>query len=349
MQKTISATSRAGDNSLPGRPAIGRPHQDCFSFKALWLTLAVLVSPVPATAAEQEFQRFLTWFEGEFDNYEQVWQQKTDNEEDVLEHIHHIFKPVRVPALGDNVFFVKQYMDGDYDKVYRQRLYRFSVDDGENAILLTIYSFADEMKYRLADQRPAILETLEPDGLKTIPGCEVFWKWNGEFFDGYMKQDACSVVSRQTGKRIYINDTLRLTDSWIWIQDQAHDADGNRIFGHDVPHKNRKVKFYKGWMALKKHKVEPGADLSDWIFAKIGRMHSEGQKIPLLDESGIRTGYTLSLETLTYQETRTPVLKVGVIEDRTGYTLSYSWAEPGSLRVGLNVRWFQAGLTRIDE
>ena len=102
-------------------------------------------------------------------------------------------------------------------------------------------------------------------------------------------------------------------------------------------------------MAVKKHKVEPGADLSEWIFTRIERMHNQGQKIPLLDESGKKTGYTLSLESLTYQETQTPVLKIGVIDDRTGYTLSYSWTEPGSLRVGLNVRWFQAGLTRIDE
>ena len=107
--------------------------------------------------------------------------------------------------------------------------------------------------------------------------------------------------------------------------------------------------WYQGWMALKKHKVEPDADLSEWIFARIERMHNQGQRVPLVDESGNKTGYTLSLESLVYEETQVPVLKVGIIEDRTGYTLAYSWADPGSQRVGLNVRWFQAGLTRIDE
>lgn len=116
-----------------------------------------------------------------------------------------------------------------------------------------------------------------------------------------------------------------------------------------TPSELEKAAYYKGWMAVKKHRVEPDADLSEWIFARIERMHNQGQKIPLLDEYGNRTGYTLSLESVTYQETRVPVLKVGVIDDRTGYTLSYSWADPESHRVGLNVRWFQAGLTRIDE
>ena len=102
-------------------------------------------------------------------------------------------------------------------------------------------------------------------------------------------------------------------------------------------------------MALKKHRVNPAADLSEWMFTKIERMHNEGEKIPFLDEAGNKTGYTLSLETLTYRNTRVPVLKIGVIDDRTGYTLSYSWTDPASRRVGLNVRWFQAGLTRMDE
>ena len=116
-----------------------------------------------------------------------------------------------------------------------------------------------------------------------------------------------------------------------------------------APSELEKTTWYKGWMAVKKHRVEPGADLSEWIFARIERMHNQGQKIPLLDESGNKTGYTLSLESLTYQETQVPVLKIGVIDDKTGYTLSYSWADPASRRIGLNVRWFQAGMTRIDE
>ena len=316
---------------------------------SLFIILVLSLSPALAAPTELEFQRFLDWFEGEFDNYEQVWQQKTDGEKDILEHIHHIFEPVDLPQVGNHVFFVKQYQNGDHSRVYRQRLYSFTTNEVENAIQLTVFSFLDEMRYRMADEQPSVLDGLGRDQLKTIPGCEVFWRWNGEYFDGYMKENSCAFISEWTGKQIYINDTLRLMNGWIWIQDQAYDADGNRIFGHDIPHKNRKVKYYTGWMAVKEHRINSGADLSDWIFTKIERIHNEGQKIAFLDEAGNKTGYTLSLETLTYRNTRVPVLKIGVIDERTGYTLSYSWADPASRRLGLNVRWFQAGLTRIDE
>jgi hypothetical protein len=75
-------------------------------------------------------------------------------------------------------------------------------------------------------------------------------------------------------------------------------------------------------------------------------VHNEGQVVPILDPEGRRTGYAFQLARLTYQNTRTPILKLGLIDEATGATLVYSWAEPGAERIGINVRWAQVGLTR---
>ncbi len=59
----------------------------------------LLAMPGRVSAADQlsaDLQRFLDWFPGEYDNHEQVWQQKLDGAEDVLEHLHHIFAPVSI-------------------------------------------------------------------------------------------------------------------------------------------------------------------------------------------------------------------------------------------------------------
>ncbi len=331
--------------ALADTPPEGSPTADSQDSRS-WIEKLIPSTPSSLGA---DLQRFVSWFAGEYDNYEQVWQQKIDQADDPLEHIHHIFKAVDYPALGEYVFFVKQYMDGDADKVYRQRLYSFSINKQEQAIQLTIYSFADDAPYRQVDSNPALLDGLDADTLKTIPGCEVFWRWNGEYFDGYMKKDACTFLSKRSGKRIFINDTLRLTDSWLWIQDQAHDAAGQRIFGHEVPHKNRKVKFYRGWMALRADKLAAGAAADDWVFMQIARLHNEGQRLPFVDKDGKNSGYSLALESLTYQNTGVPILKLGLIEDATGQVLAYAWAEPASPRIGINLGWFQAGLTRLEE
>lgn len=321
---------------------------------AMFLSLgALLMAALPAAAmtADQEFTLFLDWFEGEYDNHEQVWQQEIDEtpEADRLEHIHHRFVSVDAPALGDNVFFVLQTMDDDLDQVYRQRIYTFTQDQDEGAIKLVIYRMQDEAKYRDSWKDAALIKDIKMDEVSTLPGCEVFWKHNGEFFDGYMKDKACHFFSKRSNKEIYITDTLRLTDSEIWIADKAYDEDGNKIFGRDIPHKNRKVRKYNAWMAVKKSKVNPEYQGDDMFFNKDIVFHNEGQVISIVDDEGNATGYSVQLARLTYQNTKTAILKLGVIEDVSGDTLVYTWSSTDASRIGINLRWLQAGLTAAEE
>ncbi|QFU75556.1 hypothetical protein EY643_07775 [Halioglobus maricola] len=318
------------------------------------LTAIILLSAAMSASAmseADEFALFLDWFEGEYDNHEQVWQQEVDEvaEDDRLEHIHHRFVAVDAPAIGDNVFFVIQTMDDDMNKVYRQRIYDFTIDQEEGAIKLVIYRMSDEEKYRNTWQDTSLIKDITMDEVSTLAGCEVFWKHNGEFFDGYMKDKACHFFSKRSNKEIYITDTLRLTDSEIWISDKAFDAEGNKIFGRDVPHKNRKVRKFEAWMAVKKNKVDPSYEGDDMFFNSKVIMHNEGHTVQITDDEGEPTGYSVQLAQLTYQNTKTAILKLGVIEDSSGDTLVYTWASTGSDRIGINLRWLQAGLTAVEE
>ncbi|MEQ1924263.1 MAG: hypothetical protein ABL952_17315, partial [Pyrinomonadaceae bacterium] len=88
-------------------------------FAACLLTLAFL-----STSAQDDLiadmKLFSTWFEGRFDNFAQHYDDKETKAEHPHEHIHSIFKRVDLPAIGKDVFFVQQYLDGDEAKVYRQ-------------------------------------------------------------------------------------------------------------------------------------------------------------------------------------------------------------------------------------
>ena len=110
----------------------------------------------------------------------------------------------------------------------------------------------------------------------------------------------------------------------------------------------RRVRHYTGWVALRRSRVDPDAAPDDYVFVRGARWHDEGFVFPLLD-GGRPTGYAVELARLTYQNTGTAVLKLGVVDASTGETLSYSWAEPGAERIGINLRWIQAGLTRERE
>ena len=294
-----------------------------------------------------DFERFLDWFPGEYDNHEQVWQEEIDEVSEPHEHLHHIFAPVSAPAIGEHIFFVQQYLDGEPANIYRQRLYRFSVDEPENAIRLDIYSFREEARYRNAHLEPQKLTSLQPEQLTNMPGCEVYWRFDETHFTGYMKDKACTYVSKRNGERIFITDNLRLTDDEIWIRDEAFDANGNRIFGNKsgIHHKNRKVRYFTGWGGVKINGPMAKIDDEDWHFIRDIRIHNEGQLIEITDAVGQPTGWSIQLAQLTYQDSQTKVVKLGLV-DSSGYTVAYSWASPDANRIGINLRWAQIGLTQ---
>ena len=86
--------------------------------------------PAAATAADlkSDMALMLKWFEGRFDNFTQVWEEKESKAEFPHERIHSVFARVNLPTFGENVFYVQQFMDGEPAKIYRQRLYTFAVN-----------------------------------------------------------------------------------------------------------------------------------------------------------------------------------------------------------------------------
>lgn len=324
---------------------------------ALPLILALGVTMPAIAQTNADLQRLVAWFGGEWDNHEQVWQQKGDAEakkiekiEDPIPHTHHIFAPVKAPKLGEHIFYVQQSSDGDLKKVYRQRIYRFSVDENEAAVKLEIFTPLDDKALLNAHLRAQQFAALDMTALKATPGCEVLWRYVAvsNEFQGTMKQDACSFVSQRSGKRIIVNDTLKLTESEIWINDQARDEQGNHVFGSktNTPVKNRKVRYFDGWVYF--NRAGKDAQKTDTTFSSRRdlRLHTEGQTIPILFDDGIESPYLLQLAQLTYQNTKTPILKLALIDKATNKSMTYIWANTEAARIGMNLGWFQVGLTQ---
>jgi len=69
--------------------------------------------------------------------------------------------------------------------------------------------------------------------LSSKPGCEVYWKKNGDQFEGYLKENACSYYSERFDTRVFLNETLILREDALLLDDRAVDGDGNLVFGVD--------------------------------------------------------------------------------------------------------------------
>lgn len=308
------------------------------------LIFALTVSAKPDL--KKDLALMMQWFEGRFDNFAQTQEEKESKAEFPHEHIHSIFARVNLPQLGENVFYVQQYMDGDEAKVYRQRLYIFTPDKKENAVKLTIYAFDDEKKYRNAHLDPSKLKDLTFANLKTPPGCEVYWRLNksGDKFEGTMKPNACKVFSQRLNKNIIITDDLFLTKDEIWINDQARDEQGNYVFGNkaNIHHKLKRVRMFEGWTAvLKSGSTEmtgQDAPAEDWNGQRNLTIHDQGGMVKINER------FSAQLAQLTHRN-GTKVLTLKIIENASGKAVAYTWTNPEAERIGINLRWVQAGFT----
>lgn len=302
------------------------------------------IQTVAAQNPEKDLRLMMSWFEGRFDNYAQTVEEKETKTEFPHERIHSIFARVNLPNIGENVFYVQQYMDGDETKIYRQRLYVFTPNRKEKAIELKIFTFPDEKAVLNAHLDKAKLNGLTLEKMDSPKGCEVFWRLKDNKFEGSMKPNACRVVSKRSGKTLIITDDLFLTKDEIWINDQAKDDQGNYVFGNkaNVHHKLKKVKIFEGWTAVLKdgsaEMTGQDAPADAWDGQRNLMIHDQGGMVKINDK------FSAELAQLTYKN-GTKVLKLGIVDNASGKTVAYTWANPEAERIGINLRWVQAGFT----
>ena len=297
---------------------------------------------------DREFRDMMAWFPGQYNNQEQVYFEGNLDipENERHEHIHHIFYPIKLKNFPGTTFYIQQSQSEDLNDIYRQRIYSFEPDYAENAIRLTIYTPKNPEALVDAHLDPSKLNELTIDDMILRPGCEVYWRKQAAQFIGTMKENACSFQSQRSGKTIFINDNLVLSEQAIWINDQAVDRDGNRVFGNinNIPHKNHKAREFTCWVSVKK---KIGED--SWSFDSGLKVHDQGgwawvttdedepQKVGIkIRNVDWPTGYNRdSLVLYAYREG----------SDRA---VSYAWTSPDGTRIALNLRWMQASCTLSD-
>jgi hypothetical protein len=303
---------------------------------------------------DKDMSTLLQWFPGRYDNDLQVYFDGELNtpQENRNNRIHSIFSPVTLPAFGPNVFYVEQYADGDPTKIYRQRIYRFSPDYTENAVKLEIFAPSPEQAtaMRGAYNDPSKLAALTPANMTLYPGCDVFWRRQENQFIGYMKPNACRVASRRSGKTLVITDNLVLTDHSIWIADQAVDETGAFVYGNraGISHHLNKARPFTCWTSVLRgasHGTTGVGIPESWTFDR-GWIHDQGGELAVkTDETPVREFYIRLRNVEWPYGTNRPSLTMYIHEKGNPRAISYSWADEGATRVGINLRWLQASCT----
>lgn len=307
-----------------------------------------------AGVLQQDFALFLRWFEGRFDNDRQVFFQDDLGvlDENRHERVHSIFAPVTLPAFGEHVFYVEQYLDGDPTRIYRQRLYVISVDEARNAIRLRIHVPENPAALAGAHLNPALLAGLTPTQTTVYEGCDVFWRRHENQFVGSMDEGACRIVSSWSGRTLIVSDDLILTQDAIWIHDRAVDEAGAYVYGHraGVPHQLRRARGFTCWTAVLRGAEHgdsgAGAAPEDWFFQREQWIHDQGGELTITTDETPARQVTLRLRRVEWPYgTNRPSLTLYVLEEGAERPVSYAWGEYDAERLGINLRWLQASCT----
>jgi len=314
-------------------------------------------APQVKTAAPMDLDgdlaRLSEWFAGEWDNYEQVYLEKEAAADASIkpshERIHLLFRPVDVPALEGRVFFARQTLDDDPSRLFRVRLYHFVVDKHAKAIRLDQYSFLQEAAWRNAHLTPEKFGALTIKELKYSPDCAVYFQRQARnVYRGSTVTGACTVESERLGKSVILEDHIELGAETLSILSSARDESGKLIYGNvdGVPHRHRKVRFFDGWIVIYRGDRTANPNAKERNTMRNVVLHSEGRVVPVIWEDGRRSGYSLQLARLSYQNEKMHLLTLKLLDDATGQAVSYAWADPSTQHIGLNLQWFQTGLTQ---
>ena len=201
----------------------------------------------PADPFTRDLLMLSDWFEGEFDNEEQIWFEKDRRsatpEEKRHTRVHVSHKRVALPAFGDHVFYVEEYADNDPGNLVRQRFVTFASDPESGAIRMRQGFFRDSKAIAGAHNDASKLANITTDDVFFIDGCDVFWRRHADQFEGAMNDKSC--VFGEGDKRRYSVHNLTLSADKYWRVDTTFlVSDDSLHVGHpvDEPYQMRRAK-----------------------------------------------------------------------------------------------------------
>jgi hypothetical protein len=267
---------------------------------------------------------------GEWNNHEQVWQQKIDiadpkvtTKPTLSEHRHRVAWPLKGSALGAQVVVVQPSAGDDLKALRAPYALRLSAGP-DGSVRGETLRIADAAKWQNAHRAADGAASLAAADVTADPACEWLFKpaADGAGWAGVARGGACPDGSSAT----------ITADRWTQGTIAA-----------------RKARYYTGWAWFRNAGPGSSADDKDTSFTARFVLHNEGQKLTLLRKDGSESPWAIELAVLTYQNTRRPILKLALLDRATGKSISYTWTDPDGRTLGINLGWFQTGLSLKTE
>lgn len=286
------------------------------------LLAACQTSPARKSSIAPSNSSQRAWFDGEYDNHEQVVQAQGL----AVPRVRFEITPLQKP--GWYVWQVRQSGSTDLAATWVMR----SLKSVDGTLELT--------PYRSLAESPSLGKDFDQKQWVALDACALRGAATAGGLEVRADLPSCQTVAPGIGA------TAALLPMSI-----RHDGDtlsvrlyADQVRGPDARADARKVRWYSGWAAINGAGPDAKPESTDWHMNRDLRISNEGGKTALKWRDGQSSGYSLELERATYRDGNVPVVKLSVIDDSSGRVVSYSWANPEATRIGVNLGWVQVGL-----
>jgi len=279
---------------------------------------------------------------GQYDNHEQFKRDLAAQAKAGGTVALHVRQSLRVVERGrEEISWLWQLQAVDQKQLESIWLMRaHQAADGRHARVVP-YRAVDAAAARSALADSAQAFRFDPAQWAALDACAQDGEWDGVKFSAAADRVACGALLPGLGEDGALLP-LRMVVAADMIQ-VATFADLSR--GPDAVEEARRVRRFSGWAAINGGGPRATADNQDWHMQADLRLSSEGERAPLRWRDGAPSGYSLVLERTDYPERKLSVLQLNVIDDSSGKTLTYVWADLRANAIGLNLGWLQGGFT----
>lgn len=289
------------------------------------------------------------WFEGEYDNDEQLWVEARSDwwgkPDEKHGRVHAIHKRIKADSIGKYVFYIEEYLDDDPSKVGRQRIVSFeSLGEKTPGIIMKLYFLKDAANYLISsDTHEAMLKNITIASLFGLDGCDVIFQRKGQQFEGSMVDKACQFG--QGDELRYSVHNMVVSENEYWRVDRTFLVKDDSFWkGHPnaEPHKMRKVKFYTCDVSFyeKAYYLPSEKDKS----YKGLRVHDQGGTAYVINPVDNKT-YFIQLRNKEYpfyalEDSDFFFLRFKEKEAKASTALAF--AEPKAKKIGFQINWVSA-------
>jgi len=174
---------------------------------ALSLSLAGPGSASDKKKEEADFVALLKVLPGDYDNLAQTENEAGGQHAAVMLSI----KPLNAQTIGKLVLYVRETAADDPRRLLAQRIWTLERDK-EHHFVQHVFMFKEPQRWIHAGDDPLLMQSLLPDDLSQLVGCEMLWSRTDTGFAASLRPQGCRTAASSAGMLVETGATLNGDD-----------------------------------------------------------------------------------------------------------------------------------------